>query len=82
MSQADTVLNHLRKHGKITSITAIGLYGITRISAVIFKLRKLYNITSTLKPHEKGGRFAEYRLVEPKTGDDFGVEDDKSNSWA
>lgn len=33
------VLNHLRQHGTIDSWTAIELYGATRLSAIIFKLR-------------------------------------------
>lgn len=40
LSQKDRVLCHLHKFGEITSWEAIKEYGITRISAVIFKLRK------------------------------------------
>ena len=45
----DRVLNHLQRYGSITSWEAIKEYGITRLSAVIFELRKEYNITSTFE---------------------------------
>lgn len=34
------VLEHLKEHGTITSLEAIELYGATRLSAIIFNLRK------------------------------------------
>ena len=40
ITQEDEVLNHLKKHGSITSMTAFRLYDITRLSAKIFTLRK------------------------------------------
>ena len=40
------VLNHLQKNGNITSWEAIQLYRATRLSAIIFNLRELYNIDS------------------------------------
>lgn len=40
LSQKDRVLCHLHTFGEITSWEAIKEYGITRISAVIFNLRK------------------------------------------
>ena len=39
------ILEHLKKHRTITSMEAIQNYGITRLAAVIFQLRKKYNIT-------------------------------------
>ena len=39
------ILDHLKKHRTITSMEAIQLYGITRLAAVIFQLRKHHNIT-------------------------------------
>lgn len=39
-SQTDAVLAHLQEYGSITSIQAIQEYGVTRLSAVIFKLRR------------------------------------------
>lgn len=51
MNQRQRVLNHLKTYGKITSLEAIELYGITRLSAQIWRLRHEdgYIITSTLK---------------------------------
>lgn len=44
-SQSDAVLNHLRNHKNgITSMTAFERYGITRLAAIIFYLRKSHNI--------------------------------------
>lgn len=48
MKQDDTILNHLRTKGPITSIDAIHLYGITRLAAVVHRLRKQYNIESEM----------------------------------
>lgn len=39
MSKTDMACNHLRKHGSITSLEAINLYGDTRLSAIIYNLR-------------------------------------------
>lgn len=38
------VLNHLQRHGSITSIEAIQLFGATRLSSIIYDLRKYNNI--------------------------------------
>lgn len=40
MNQEQVILNHLLKHKTITSMEAIETYGFTRLSAVIFNLRK------------------------------------------
>jgi len=43
------VLQHLQEHGVITSIEAIQLYGATRLSSIIFDLRKQgYNIETIM----------------------------------
>jgi hypothetical protein len=39
-SKKQAVLEHLEKHKTITSLEAIELYGATRLSAIIFNLRK------------------------------------------
>lgn len=50
MSQRKAVLNHLISHKKITSMDAINLYGATRLSAIIYDLRKAgYNIVTHIK---------------------------------
>lgn len=47
MTQENRVLKHLKDFGSITSWEAIMEYGVTRLSAVIFNLRKEYNIKGT-----------------------------------
>lgn len=50
------VLKHLKEKGSITSWEAIQFYGATRLSAIIFNLRKRgYNIDSLMV--EKMDRF-------------------------
>lgn len=44
ISQRDMVLRHLQDFGEITSWEAIKEYGVTRLSAVIYDLRKVYVI--------------------------------------
>lgn len=39
-NKTEKVLNHLKEYGSITSLEAIELYGATRLSAIIFNLRK------------------------------------------
>lgn len=46
LTQGVVLINHLKKYGKITTYEAFKKYGITRLSAKIFDLRKDYNITS------------------------------------
>jgi hypothetical protein len=40
MTQAQTVMKHFRTGRSLTSIEAIGLYGITRLAAVVHTLMK------------------------------------------
>lgn len=40
MTQTQQIQTHLVKHGGITSLEAIQLYGITRLSARIWELKK------------------------------------------
>jgi hypothetical protein len=62
MTQIQTVLTHLTNNRKITSIEAIGLYGITRLAAVVYTLNKQgISITTTMKTGVKAP-YAEYSL--------------------
>lgn len=45
MSKQEKILKHLEKFGSITSIEAFEQYKVTRLSAVIFELRKAHVIT-------------------------------------
>ena len=50
ITQYDRVLQHLKVKNKITSWESIMEYGVTRLSAVIYMLRKDgYNISSEFK---------------------------------
>jgi len=50
MTQLQTVMMHLKRRGSITTWQAINEYNITRISAIVFKLKRDLNmdIESTL----------------------------------
>lgn len=60
-SQVKQVLNHLQE-STITSWEAINKYSITRLSAIIYVLRKDYTITSTRKTQGKKW-WTEYKLI-------------------
>ena len=67
VTKTEKVLNHLQMYGSITSWEAIQLYGVTRLSAIIFNLRKKgYGIESiryefTDRYGDKG-TYAKYQL--------------------
>ena len=62
MTQRRQVLDHLVKHGTITSWAAITEYRITRLSEFIRQLRSEgKDVRSEWKEHN-GKRFVEYRL--------------------
>lgn len=66
------ILDHLKSGKSITSLQAIDLYGATRLSAIIFKLRdRGYDIKTTmvqaLDRNQNTVNFAVYRLVELET---------------
>lgn len=50
VTKTSQVLDHLQTKGSITSWEAIELYGATRLSAIIFNLRKYYEIMSDDEP--------------------------------
>lgn len=52
------VLEHLQKYGSITSWEAIEKYGATRLSSIIFNLRKNYRIDSV--DYADDGQFTRY----------------------
>ena len=45
-NKTNEVLNYLKKHKTITSMQAIEMFGATRLSAIIFQLRKKYLINT------------------------------------
>lgn len=40
MSQKERILNHLKRYGSITSWESFEIYGATRLSAIIYNLKK------------------------------------------
>lgn len=67
-TQRGEVLKYLQTHKGITSMQAIEKFGATRLSAIIFDLkRKGYSIVTVMKDGEnrygESVRFAEYRLI-------------------
>lgn len=46
VNKTQNVLDHLKERGSITSWEAIDLFGATRLSAIIYNLRKNHNIQS------------------------------------
>ena len=49
-TQTNIVLFHLERYGSITSMEAFENYGITRLSAAVFTLRKRgYDINTTIQ---------------------------------
>ena len=47
ITKSSQVLEHLKANGTITSWEAINLFGATRLSVIIYNLRKHYDIRST-----------------------------------
>lgn len=58
------VLNHLQTNGSISTWEAINLYKATMLSAIIFDLRKKYDITTVIlqgSPEDENSGFAVYK---------------------
>ena len=69
MTQCEQVLQHMRDHGSISTIEAFFNYGITRLSARIWELRRDgYDINTDLVTvkSEKGVKkhYARYKIKE------------------
>lgn len=47
-TQKQVVLRHLMENGSITSMDAFREYGVTRLAAIIFELRKTYPIKTVM----------------------------------
>ena len=71
-TQTEAILKHLQEKGSITSFEAISLYGATRLSGIIYSLRKAgYNITTELRAvknrYGRATSIAIYRLGDVKS---------------
>jgi hypothetical protein len=56
LSQTGEMLTYLKKNGNITSFQAIKLFGATRLSAIIYDLRKDGHIIETKSKTAKNRR--------------------------
>lgn len=70
MTQANRVLDYMRKHGSITTLEAFRDLGITRLSRVIFDLKKDYAISSKTESgrnrYGEKTRYSRYYLTEER----------------
>ena len=66
-NQKPEVLRHIKRYGSITSMEAFEKYGITRLSAIIYILRREYEIVTIMRTsinrYGNEVNFAEYRLA-------------------
>ena len=64
INKSHEVLKHLKRYGQIDSWTAIQKFRATRLSAIIYNLRrKGYDIKSEWKGTSDGARFVKYILI-------------------
>jgi hypothetical protein len=62
--QSKTILRHLKTHGHISPAKAQVVYGITRLAACIFDIRKVgYEITTTIRCDDQGHRYSYYEMA-------------------
>lgn len=62
MTQAEQVMNHFHTGRTLTSIEAHGLYGITRLAAVVHRLKNQgINVRCTMQDGVRA-KYAEYSL--------------------
>lgn len=65
ITQEKKVLAHMENYGSITSMTAFRCYGITRLAAVVFRLRKQgYPVDMVTETSASGERYGRYYLRE------------------
>ena len=66
-NQKQEVLRHIKRYGSITSMEAFEKYGITRLSAIIYILRREYEIITIMRTsinrYGNEVNFAEYRMA-------------------
>lgn len=63
-TKQDLILIHLQMYGKITAWEAIGKFRATRLSAIIYNLKKEGHLISTINKRDKssGANYSEYIL--------------------
>ena len=64
INKSNEVLKHLKRYGQIDTWTAINKFRATRLSSIIYNLRKKgYDIESKWKGTSDGARFVKYILI-------------------
>lgn len=67
MTQTETVLKHLRAHGKITRMEAMNIYQICDLRKCISNLRAMGHQIDTVKREDLvHNKFTEYQLKETR----------------
>jgi len=65
MTQTTQILHYLKQGNKLTSWEAIHKFRCTRLSAVIYNLKKYgYEIVSVQQTAKNGKKYAEYTLLQ------------------
>ena len=68
MTQIEQVRDHLYEGRPITPLKALGLYGVFRLSHIIYVLRREgMNIQMTLKRSRTNKPYGEYTLITQET---------------
>lgn len=62
MSQESQILNHMRRYGSITPITALEKFGCFRLAARIEEIRRVHEVSTELV-RVGSKRVAKYRLI-------------------
>jgi hypothetical protein len=64
MNQREQILHYLKQGNKLTSWEAIHKFRATRLSAIIYNLKKNgYDIIAVMQTADNGKRYAEYTLI-------------------
>ena len=64
MNQTEQILHHLKQGNKLTSWEAIHKFRCTRLSAIIYNLRRYgYDILAVMQVGKNSKRYAEYTLI-------------------
>jgi hypothetical protein len=62
--QAKRVLRHMEKRKSITALEALGVYGVFRLAAVIYDIKKAgFEVNSVLHQDSNGKRYSRYSLA-------------------
>lgn len=65
MTQNEMLLHHMRVHGSVTTMEAFSKYGVTRLSARIWELRKAgHTIVRMMEKNDNGKTYARFFLRE------------------